>query len=132
MLSDPRFGIDFIDGSAIRRDVAFTPPERDFADYLLVILKEEGVFGAAAGKVSSKEIRIAERFNKLLFLQRFRKFLDRETQFTPGLTPKMRDAFERAGYRLENEHLDVMPFEDVLVFRPGRKTGTQRGSEWQE
>ena len=132
MLADPRFGLDFTDGSAIRREVAFTPPERDFADYLLVILKEEGVFDDGAGKANSKLTRIAERFNKLLFLQRFRKFLDGETQFTPGLTPKMRDTFERAGYRLEKEHLDVMPFEDILVLRPGRKTGTERGSDWQE
>ena len=130
MLSDARFGLDFIDGSTIRKEVAFTAPERDFANYLLVILKEEGVFDNEARKANSREIRIAERFNKLLFLQRFRKYLDRETQFTPGLTPKIRTDFERAGYRLEKEHLDIMPFEDVLVFRPERKTGAERGSEW--
>jgi SAM-dependent methyltransferase len=129
MLSDPLFGRDFIDGSAVGKDVAFTPPERDFAEFLLVTLREEGVLDNGAKSPTPKELRIAERFNKLLFLQRFRAFLDGETQFTPGLTPEIRADFERAGYRLEKEHSDVMPFEDLLVFRPERKGGAGRDSK---
>ena len=132
MLSDPHFGRDFIDGSAIRPEVAFTQPERDFAEYLLVVLREEGAFDERATSTQGKVIRIAQRFNKLLFLQRFRKFLDTAALFTPGLTPDIRTDFERAGFRLDKEHLDLMPFEDVLVFRPDRNAGAGRGPEWRK
>lgn len=130
MLSDVRFGLDFIDGSATRTDLAFTPAERDFADYLLVFLMEEGVFDRGGRTANARESRIVERFNKLLFLQRFRKHLDKGRLFTPGLTPKTREGFEKAGYRLEKEHRDIMPFEDVLVFRPDRAIRAERGSGW--
>lgn len=135
MLSDTRFGLRFTDGPAIGKDVAFTPEETAFADYLLVILIEERTFEKNPPERSAddrrpvipdRESRVARRFNKLLFLQRFRDCLDRERMFTPGLTPKTRDDFEEAGYRLEKEHLDVMPFEDVLVFAPDRKPGAER------
>ena len=138
MLSDVQFGLNFIDGRVIRDDVAFTPAEKSFADYLLVFLIEEGVFYKRAGETSNplrvstpsgKETRVAQRFNKLLFLQRFRRQLDKDRLFKPGLTPRIRDEFERAGYRLENDHRDIMPFEDVLVFRPDRETRSERVPE---
>ncbi|MFA6148379.1 MAG: class I SAM-dependent methyltransferase [bacterium] len=126
MASDTRFGLGFIDGSAIRKEVAFTSAERSFAEYLLVFLIEEKVFDKRAEKFSgrspgptdsSKASRVARRLNNLLFFQRFRKHLDKDRLFTPGMTRKMKGDFEKAGYRLEKEHLDIMPFEDVLVFR---------------
>lgn len=121
MLTDARFGLNFVEGSVLLNDVAFTPAEKDFAVYLLAFLTEEGVFDGNRGKANPKEIRVAERFNKLLFLRRFRKYLHADRLFTAGLTPRIRGDFEKAGYRLEHEYHAVMPFEDVLVFRPDRK-----------
>lgn len=77
--------------------------------------------------MNPKEIRVAERFNKLLFLQRFRKYLHGDRLFAPGLTPKIREDFETAGYRLEKAHEAVMPFEDVLVFRADKKASGRQG-----
>jgi protein-L-isoaspartate O-methyltransferase len=129
MLSDARFGLDFLDGAGIKKEVSFTSAERDFADYLLVFLKEEGVFNSGERKGNTKKNRIVARFNKLLFLQRFRKYLQADRLFLPGLTPKIRREYEMAGYRLDKEHLSVMPFEDLLVFRSNGDSVTRQGEE---
>ncbi len=129
MLFDTGFGAEFIEGTGTGKTLAFTPAERAFADYLLVILMEEGVFLKSRPAATPKERRIAERFNKLLLLQRFRKYLHADGLFAPGLTPKIRADFERAGYRLDKEHQGVMPFEDILVFRPDGRPAARQGDD---
>ncbi len=117
MEDDTRFGRDFVDGPVIRDEAAFTPEERDFAEYLFLLLREKGVLNSEQRPKSGKEIRVAQRFNKLLFLRKFREYLHEDRLFAPGMKPETKAEFEEAGLRLEKEHHDVLRFEDVLVFR---------------
>ncbi len=117
MEDDTRFGRHFVDGPVIKDEAAFTPEERDFAYYLFVLLREKGVLDREKPPTSGREIRVAQRFNKLLFLRKFRERLHEDRLFGPGMKPETKAEFEKAGLRLEKEHHDVLRFEDVLVFR---------------
>ncbi len=123
MLSDPRFGTHFVDGPFLKKEVDFTPEERGFAEFLFRFLEEYDLFAKDPGKVKPRERMYARRFNKLLFLQRFRNTMNGDGLFAPALTTKIRADFEKAGFRLEKHDTDAMPFEDVLFFRPDGAAG---------
>ncbi len=116
MMSDTRFGPHFLNGRAFRNDVKFSPDERKFADWLLLSFVDRNVFGRdikTLGEAGSKKIM---QINKLLIMQRFRKFLKKDGMFQSGMTPPIKAAFEKAGYRLEHEYPDAIPFEGMSVF----------------
>jgi ubiquinone/menaquinone biosynthesis C-methylase UbiE len=119
ILTSANFGMDFFDGSAFRKDLDFTREERDFAQWLTLPNNRQSV-SRGIPNATWVSLQNARMINKLLIIQRFRKFLRNDALFTPGLSPAGRDAFARAGYALDREYADLIPFEDVLVFTRGR------------
>lgn len=116
MLYDTRFAAHFSSGSVFRKDVKFFPGERSYADWYLLPYADSGVSNRDIRIQSASEARRVETINKLLIVQRYRKFLKRDGLFMSGFTPSVRAAFEKAGYTLEREYPDVIPFEDMVVF----------------
>jgi SAM-dependent methyltransferase len=121
ILADANFGMVFFDGSSFRKDLGFTREERDYADWLTI---PNNVRGIARGlnKGTWVSARNAKIINKLLIVQKFRKYLKTNMLYTPGLSQAGKEAFTRAGYALHGEYADTIPFEDVLVYtqkRPG-------------
>ncbi len=116
MLRDARFGAAFVAGGVITEKLAFTPSERGFAEFLLRFLEEYDLFFKNPETANPREIAYAMRFNKLLFLQRFRPWLHDARLFVPRATRASVAPFEKAGFRFEKRDLDTMPFEEVLVF----------------
>ncbi len=121
MLSDARFTREFLNGTAMGKDVVFTPEEKYFAEFQLDILRESGLFDENPKELKPGKIRYLTRLNMLFFLQRFRKYLDAERLFVPVLDSATKDSFRRAGFRLEREEQALRAFMDVGVFRPDQR-----------
>jgi SAM-dependent methyltransferase len=115
ILANANFGMDFFDGAAFRKDLDFTREERDYAQWLILPDNRQSVLRGVPN-ATWVSVQNARMINKLLIIQRFRKFLRSDTLFTSGLSPAGRDAFARAGYALHREYDDLIPFEDVLVY----------------
>ena len=120
MLANANFGMGFFDGSAFRKDLDFTREERDLAQWLVLSNNRQSVLRGIPN-ATWVSVQNARMINKLLIIQRFRKFLRNDTLFTAGLSPAGRDAFARAGYALHREYADLIPFEDVLVYTRERR-----------
>lgn len=121
MMRDANFSRAFIEGANLKRGVDFTREERLFAEAQLDLFTVERVFEQPPRALSPRETRIVTRFNKLLFLQRFRKYLPADGLFVPGLSPRF---MEEAGYRLVKEGHAILPFEDIDVFAVDKGTGS--------
>jgi protein-L-isoaspartate O-methyltransferase len=119
ILANANFGMDFFDGSAFRKDLDFTREERDYADWLTIPNKLR-IMSEGAPNTSWIAGRKAKIINKLLIIQKYRKYLRNTALYTPGLSPAGREAFARAGYVLHKEYADLIPFEDVVVFHQER------------
>ncbi len=127
--SEDRFFGRFLDGTAAVERLGFSPRERLFVDYLLVSFRNRNPARAKftrpdpgtrapAGAGGTKDLT-AMLFNKLLIAQRFRAFLSPGGLFASGVTPEIRAAFGKAGYRLQREYPDVIPFEELVIFSAG-------------
>ncbi len=116
ILSDTRFAAHFAGGSVVREEAGFLPDERSYADWYLFPYRGGGASERDIKPQSAAGGRRVEAINKLLIVQRYRKFLRSDGLFTSGFTPQVRAAFEKAGYGLEREYPDVIPFEDMIVF----------------
>lgn len=122
MLSDTRFAAQFFDGSVFRKEAGFSPEERKYADWFLLPYADS-VVRKPENTVRDKDFRDRRAsgygenstINKLLILQRYRKYLKKDGLFRSGFTPSIKDAFGKAGYRLEREVADLIPFEDMIV-----------------
>jgi hypothetical protein len=121
MLRDPNFSRAFIVGSNLKEGADFTREERDFADGLLDIFAVEGLFDQKPGEPSATDALMFARFNKLLFLQKFRKYLQADGLFVPGPSPRFMD---EAGFRLLKVGHAILPFEDIEIFEVDRRTGS--------
>jgi len=115
ILADANFGMDFFDGSAFKKELAFTREERDYADWLTIPNTMQKV---ARGVHDATWVagRKAKMINKLLIIQKYRNYLRTNALYTPGLSPAGKEAFARAGYALHREYADLLPFRDVVVF----------------
>jgi len=113
-LSDSRFAAQFFDGSVFRKEAGFTPEERRYADWFLLPYQGGSVRNRDIRTESVSGVRTLEPVNKLLILQRYRKYLKKDGLFRSGFTPSIKDAFGKAGYRLEREVADLIPFEDMI------------------
>lgn len=115
ILADANFGMGFHDGAAFGKELDFTREERDYAEWLGSARNTQtgtrGVRGATW--VSAHNARL---INKLLIIQKFRKYLKSERLYAPGLSPASREAFAAAGYSLQREYTDIVPFEDIVVY----------------
>lgn len=119
ILANASFGVDFVDGPAFRKELGFTREERDYAAWLIIPQNAQNVSGGVpnATWVSAQNARM---INKFLIVQKFRKFLKSDQLYAPGLSQAGREAFARAGYVLQREYADTIPFEDVVVYARGR------------
>jgi SAM-dependent methyltransferase len=70
ILVDPRFYRDFYGDSYFRRGL-FSPVERDFANWLLMTLKEDGIVDRPADRIDPKSLRTVIKLNRLFFIKRF-------------------------------------------------------------
>ena len=125
LLSETRFFDTFPNGPAVGGEVELSPGERAFADFLSVSFRNRtsanrGLFargpGTQAAGAANARNHDAILFNKLLLMRRFRKFLISDGLFASGVTPPVKAAFEKAGYRLQREYADIIPFEDLVIF----------------
>lgn len=107
----------------INKTVSFYPAEKDLYNWLLMCLKEDGVFDKAQTELSSKDIRAIIKINKLLFLQRFRRYFPRDKKafFYEDEVHNQTSKFlverelNNAGYILKNEY-NALPYHDILFF----------------
>ncbi len=114
-LPDVRFTARFHQGSAYRKQASFLPEERPYADWVLLPFRDESALAVGNNVQGELAFRMVGSANKLLILQRYRKFLKPDGLFASGFTPQVRAAFEKAGYRIRREYPDAIPFEDMIV-----------------
>jgi SAM-dependent methyltransferase len=115
MLSDSRLPARFHAGSTARRDAAFTPEERRYANWLLAPFRDDAALKRNPPLQAPSAAGTLPAINKLLIIQRYRRHLKREGLFAPGFTHSVRAAFEKAGYGVERVYPDLVPFEDLVV-----------------
>ena len=121
-LPDNEFFAQFIKGSVFREGLNFLPEERRYADWFLPSYPDSRV-RKPVSSVRDKDIRVQkapgvrgfETINKLLIVQRYRRHLKKDGLFLSGFTPDIKAAFEKAGYRLQREVPDVIPFENIVI-----------------
>ncbi len=77
MLTDPGFYKNFYSNFYFRKDF-LTPSERDFANWLLMSLDEEGILEKPVDQIDAKEIRSVIKLNRLFFMKRFGNYLQNE------------------------------------------------------
>jgi len=74
MLVDPRFYRGFYGDSYFKKDL-FDPPERDFANWLLMTLEEDGSLEKPADQIDARAMRAVIRLNRLFFMKRYGDYL---------------------------------------------------------
>jgi len=125
MLTDPRFYRGFYDNSYFRKDL-FDAPERDFANWLLMTLQEDGVLEKPADRIDAKAMRGVIKLNRLFFAKRFGDFLalDGMGAYLPAgdanrHTSKyeMLRELDAAGYNFIKE-LKLSPYFDAAIMVP--------------
>jgi SAM-dependent methyltransferase len=116
MMSDPRFTAQFHKGSVPREELKLSRDERGFVDWMLPAYKSDRPFDT--GTSLTTDNRMVAVTNKLLILQRYRKYFKANGMFASGFTPTIRAAFEKAGYRVQHVYTDLIPFEDMVVLSP--------------
>lgn len=108
----------FADESVFEKETSLSPEERRYADWMLLPFRKGAVRVGDPGAGKRADARTSATINKILVVQRYRRFLKKDGLFLPGLTSPIRDAFAKAGYRLERECRDLIPFEDLAVYSP--------------
>jgi len=125
MLIDPRFYKDFYSNSYFRKDL-FSAPERDFANWLLLTLEEDGILEKPVGQINAKAMRTVMKLNRLFFINRFGDYLasDGMGAYLPAgdanrHTSKyvMLRELDAAGYKFKNE-MKLSPYYDALIMVP--------------
>ncbi len=77
MLIDPGFYKNFYSNFYFKKDF-LTPSDRDFANWLLMDLDEEGVLEKPVDQIDAKAMRSVIKLNRLFFMKRFGTFLQNE------------------------------------------------------
>jgi len=120
MLYDPHFSNSFVNGPVFRKEVTFSLEEIDYASFLLLCVNRgEGLGSIYDGKqIEGFFSNFSFILNKLLVFQKFRQYFFKEKMFNSEnrILRTNRD-MEKAGYRLEKEDNDSIPFDDILIFR---------------
>ncbi len=125
MLVDPRFYKGFYDNSYFRKGM-FTATEREFANWLLMTLKEDGIPEKPAGQIDARAMRAVIKLNRLFFIQRFGDFLaeDGMGAYVPAgdanrHTSKyvMLRELDAAGYEFRKE-IKLSPYYDAVIMAP--------------
>lgn len=125
MVVDPQFYKNFYTNSYFRKDL-FTVPERDFANWLLMTLKEDGVLEKPVDQIDAKAMRTVMKLNRLFFINRFGDYLAEEGMggYVPAgdanrHTSKyvMLRELGAAGYKFSLE-IRLSPYFDAVVMVP--------------
>ena len=122
MLTDPLFYRLFYKDSFFTKDL-FTIPERDFANWLLMTLHEEGVFEKRADEIDERTLRNVIKLNRLFFIKKFGELL--ENIGTGVYIPKgdanrhtskyvMFRELDAAGYKITKE-MRLSAFFDAVI-----------------
>ena len=118
MLADTGFAGRYFRNPEAWAGMRFLPEERPYAEWVLQPFRGPGVRNRT---VETREVAgdaTVATINKLLIVQKYRKFLKTDGLFVSGFTPAVRAAFEKAGYRVAGDYPDLVPFEDVIVLAP--------------
>jgi len=125
MLTDPKFYKGFYKDFYFKKDF-FTPLERDYANWLLMTLKEEGVLESPANQINAKAMRMIIKLNRLFIIKRFGDFLENDGigAYIPAgdanrHTSKyvMLRELETAGYKVVEE-TKMSPYFDAVILTP--------------
>lgn len=118
----------FVDGSELRKGLALTPDERPFAAWLARRMSMAGLPQRDLLDIHQIEVRDLIDLNKLVVIQRYRKYLKNDSPLpylSAGLESRWfldkdfrRKVLESAGYRLERKE-DFPPFQAIWVFKDG-------------
>lgn len=114
-LVDPGFSAHFFKGSVFRKEAAFSPAEERYADWLLLPFHDNSALKRRIKPGNASGAGRVKTINKLLLMQRFRKYLKSDGLFRSGFPSPVRAALEKAGYRVDREYPDLIPFEDMIV-----------------
>ncbi len=124
-LVDPRFYKGFYADSNFRKNL-FTAPERDFANWLLMTLEEDGVFERPVDRIDAKAMRAVIKLNRLFFVKLLGHYLagggigayvpagDANRHTSKYVMLRELDA---AGYRFISES-GLSPFFDAVIMAP--------------
>lgn len=125
MLTDPRFYENFYGASYFPKDL-FTAPERDFANWLLMTLQEDGVLERPAARPGARDMRAVIRLNRLFFAAQLGDYLagDGTGAYLPaGDANRHTSKFvalrelDAAGYRFIEE-MTLSPYFDAVIVAP--------------
>ncbi len=125
MLADPRFYEEFYRASYFANDL-FTPPERDFANWLLMTLAEDGVPERPGVRPDARAMRAVVRLNRLFFAARLGDFLatDGLGAYLPAGDANRHTSkyvalreLDAAGYRFVRE-MTLSPYFDAVIMAP--------------
>jgi SAM-dependent methyltransferase len=125
MLVDPRFYKGFYSDSYFRKNL-FTVPEREFANWLLMTLEEDGVLEKPADQLSAKALRTVMKLNRLFFMKKLGGYLagggmgayipagDANRHTSKYVMLRELDA---AGYEYSSE-INLSPYFDAVIMVP--------------
>jgi SAM-dependent methyltransferase len=108
--------------------------QRDFANWLLLTLREEGTDTKGVDDLTAKEARAVRQLNSLFFVSRFRRHLahGRVGSYIPrGDVNRQTSKFlvikevGEAGFAFAEEHV-LSPYFTLLVFEPGTAHDRER------
>ena len=126
MLVDPLFYKGFYSNSYFRKGL-FTEIEREFANWLLMTLEEDGVLEKSADRIDPRAMRSVIRLNRLFFRKHFGDYLAGDgmgTYIPAGDANRHTSKYavfrelDAAGYKLAKE-FKLSPFFDAVVMEPG-------------
>jgi len=129
MLTDPRFYEEFYHDSYFTKNL-FLGHERDFANWLLMALRENGVFTKPADQIDEEAMRSVIKLNRLFFMKRFGRSLANggAGAYTPAgdanrHTSKyaMLKELAAAGYELSKEINLSVYFDAVIMVQKSLK-----------
>ncbi len=125
MLMDPQFYKNFYSDFYFKKDF-FAPSERDFANWLLMALNEEGVLERPVDQINPRAMRMVIKLNRLFFIKRFGNYLHNEGRgaYIPAgdanrHTSKyvMLRELDAAGYKF-SEEIRLSPYFNAVIMVP--------------
>jgi SAM-dependent methyltransferase len=125
MLTDPGFYKDFYRDFYFRKDF-FTPAERDFANWLLMTIKEAGVPEKSGERIDDKGMRLVIKLNRLFISKRFGEFLEKDGMgaYIPAGDANRHTSkyvtfreLDAAGFKLIRE-IKLSPYYDAVIMAP--------------
>ncbi len=125
MLIDPLFYKNFYSNFYFKKDL-LTPSDRDFANWLLMTLNEEGVLERPVDQIDAKAMRTVIKLNRLFFMKRFGGYLSNGGMgaYVPAgdanrHTSKyeMLRELDAAGYKFAKE-IKLSPYFEAVIMVP--------------